>query len=61
MGKIFYFQPGHETQRSYYNPNVRRILKNAVRWAAPVKRISEISCPHAEVSAEAKYAQAKQS
>lgn len=54
-GKIFYFQPGHETQRSYFVPEVRRILKNAVRWAAPAMRIAEISCPHAEVSAEAKY------
>ena len=54
-GKIFYFQPGHETQRSYFNPNVRRILKNAVRWAAPTVRIEKISCPHAEVSAEAQY------
>lgn len=59
-GKIFYFQPGHETQPSYYVPEVRKILKNAVRWAAPVKRISEISCPHAEVSAEAKYAASKE-
>ena len=58
-GKIFYFQPGHETQRSYYVPEVRKILKNAVRWAAPVMRIPEISCPHAEVSAEAKYQASK--
>ncbi|MBR4538811.1 MAG: ThuA domain-containing protein [Clostridia bacterium] len=33
-GKIFYFQPGHETLRSYYNPNVQLILRNAARWAA---------------------------
>lgn len=37
VGKVFYFQPGHETRRSYYDPNVRRIIKNAVRWAAPQK------------------------
>ena len=35
VGKVFYFQPGHETERSYYNPNVRKIIRNAVRWAAP--------------------------
>ena len=58
LGKIFYFQPGHATQRSYYNPNVRRILKNAVRWAVPVKRIEKIECPHTPVSMEAKYAEA---
>ncbi len=34
-GKIFYFQPGHENCRSFYNPYVMRILQNAVHWAAP--------------------------
>jgi len=34
-GKVFYFQPGHETCRSFYNPYVQRIIKNAVHWAAP--------------------------
>jgi Trehalose utilization protein len=37
IGKVFYFQPGHETERSYYDPNVRRIIRNAARWAAPHK------------------------
>ncbi len=37
VGKVFYFQPGHETARSYYDPNVRRIIRNAARWAAPNK------------------------
>ena len=36
-GKIFYFHPGHETARSFYNPYVQRILKNAIRWAAPAR------------------------
>lgn len=31
-GKIFYFQPGHETNASYQNPYVRRIIQNAVQW-----------------------------
>ncbi len=34
-GKIFYFHPGHETHESFYNEHVRRVLRNAVRWAAP--------------------------
>ena len=34
-GKIFYFASGHETFPVYYQPEIRRILLNAVRWAAP--------------------------
>jgi trehalose utilization protein len=36
QGKIFYFRPGHETYRIFYQPEIRRVLANAVRWAAPV-------------------------
>jgi trehalose utilization protein len=35
-GSIFYFQPGHETYPTYYQPDVLRVITNAVRWAAPV-------------------------
>lgn len=34
-GRVFYFTPGHETYDDYYQPEVRRIFMNAVRWAAP--------------------------
>jgi trehalose utilization protein len=34
-GKIVYFSPGHETFPIYHDANVRRIIANAVRWAAP--------------------------
>ena len=44
-GKIFYFQPGHEGNTAYHNENVQKILKNAVRWACPVKKNIEITCP----------------
>lgn len=37
LGKVFYFQPGHETRPGFYNPHVQRILKNAVHWAAPAE------------------------
>ena len=37
-GKIFYFAPGHESYPNYYDPNVLRVIENAVRWAAPVDR-----------------------
>jgi len=34
-GRIFYFQPGHETYPIYHNPEIIRILVNAVCWAKP--------------------------
>jgi len=34
-GKIFYFRPGHETYPTYFNPQVMKVIGNAVRWAAP--------------------------
>ncbi|CAA9544689.1 MAG: Trehalose utilization protein ThuA [uncultured Thermomicrobiales bacterium] len=33
-GKIFYFRPGHESHPTYFQPDVRRVVANAVRWAA---------------------------
>lgn len=41
-GRIFYFQPGHETLRSYYNPYVRRIIENAARWAARDRELTRV-------------------
>ncbi|MDA0745233.1 MAG: ThuA domain-containing protein [bacterium] len=35
-GKIFYFRPGHETYPIYHNPDVLKVISNAVHWAAPV-------------------------
>lgn len=32
MGKVFYFRPGHETFPVFKDPNVIKILENAVRW-----------------------------
>lgn len=34
-GKIFYFSPGHETHPIYHQPEILRVITNAVRWAAP--------------------------
>jgi trehalose utilization protein len=34
LGRIFYFQPGHETYPTYFNADVRRVIANAARWAA---------------------------
>jgi trehalose utilization protein len=36
LGKIFYFRPGHETYPTYFHAGVRKVIANAVRWAAPV-------------------------
>jgi trehalose utilization protein len=48
-GRVFYFSPGHETYPVYHQPEVRRVLANAVRWAhtlapAPVETRTS---PHA--------------
>ncbi|MFD2116298.1 ThuA domain-containing protein [Paenibacillus yanchengensis] len=37
-GKIFYFRPGHETFPTYYHPQIRKVIDNAIKWAAPVAR-----------------------
>lgn len=34
IGRVFYFRPGHEANPTYHDANVKRILMNAVRWAA---------------------------
>ena len=34
-GRIFYFSPGHETYPIFRHPQIRRVLANACRWAAP--------------------------
>jgi trehalose utilization protein len=34
-GRIFYFRPGHEAFPTYHNAEVRRVIANAARWAAP--------------------------
>ena len=45
-GKIFYFQPGHETFPIYYDETVQTIIRNAVRWVAPVIRDEALECPN---------------
>ena len=45
-GRVFYFQPGHETYPTYKNPEVQKIILNAVRWCNPVIRIPDaMDCP----------------
>jgi trehalose utilization protein len=45
-GRIFYFQPGHETYPAYHNENVQRIITNAVKWANPIVRAASLDCPN---------------
>jgi len=33
-GRVFYFRPGHETFPVMFQPEVRRVLRNAAFWAA---------------------------
>ena len=33
-GRVFYFRPGHEIYPTYFDANVRRVIANAVEWAA---------------------------
>lgn len=47
-GKVFYFQPGHETYPTFYQPDILRVIKNAVHWARPDYRAKELTCPHVE-------------
>lgn len=44
-GKIFYFRPGDENYKTYYNPEIQRVIKNAVRFIAPTYR-NTVGCPH---------------
>ncbi len=44
-GKIFYFRPGDENYKTYYNPQIQTVIKNAVRFVNPDYRV-EPTCPH---------------
>ena len=47
-GKVFYFQPGHETYPTYSeNEYVRTVIRNAVRYVArPAGLNPRLDCPH---------------
>lgn len=56
-GRIFYFQPGHETFPIYYDKNIRKIIENAVLWTTKKDSgetgfIADADCIHAKVSPE---------
>lgn len=37
-GNIFYFQPGHEEYKTFYNKDIIRVIRNAIYWAKPTCR-----------------------
>lgn len=45
-GKVFYFQPGHESFPVYYQAEVQTVIKNAVYWADGNQRLGELNCPN---------------
>lgn len=51
VGRIVYMQPGHETYPTFKDPNVQRMITNAVYWAAPNVRVEQAPV-HAAVSPE---------
>lgn len=43
-GKVFYFQPGHETYPTYHDATIQQVLVNAVRWADnPQERLQGVT------------------
>jgi trehalose utilization protein len=34
-GRIFYFSPGHELYPIYHQPEIQRVIRNAIHWARP--------------------------
>ena len=51
-GRIFYFQPGHETFPIFYDTNVQTVIRNAVQWVKPIYRSSTLACPHVKKPGE---------
>ena len=47
-GKVFYFQPGHETFPIYYNEQIQRVITNAVKWSKPTIWLDKIEAPKGE-------------
>lgn len=51
-GKVFYFQPGHETNPSYNNKFIQKIILNSIYYVSPVSKLNEIDCPNIDISYE---------
>ena len=53
-GKVFYFQPGHESYPTYYNEKVQTVIRNAVRFVAPAYRCPS-ACPQVNYIKDEQY------
>ena len=44
-GKVFYFQPGHESNTAYQNPQIRKVIQNAIHYVVrPEGKLKKIEC-----------------
>jgi trehalose utilization protein len=46
VGRIMYFQPGHETHPTYHDPTVLQVIANACGWARRTTRAEGTSSIH---------------
>ena len=55
LGKVVYIQPGHETNPTYQNKDIRKLIHNAASWAAADTRAdAPTGSRHCEVPPESK-------
>lgn len=52
LGKIFYFRPGHESNPTYKNPQIQRVILNAIDYLAPTQKFAPYASNHVEISPE---------
>lgn len=46
-GRVFYFQPGHETYPVYKDASIQKVITNAVKWCAPeFRETNTMDCPN---------------
>ena len=51
-GKVFYFRPGHEQYPVYKQPEVKRIILNAVRWLGAELRANKVDADRVSLQRE---------
>ncbi len=53
FGKIFYFQPGHETCPTYHDRFIQHVITNAVYWCAPDRKLKRsLECQEVKMTPE---------